>query len=158
MAEMFQSLSGVLDVCNRIIARMRCAFVFVSIPFRGFRCLQLVPGVTTIVGLLVSIPFRGFRCLQPNESASSHKSASKFQSLSGVLDVCNANLHNVTFEQSDLFQSLSGVLDVCNHYKTPPLLLRCGVSIPFRGFRCLQLEKCYSSQERKKCFNPFQGF
>jgi len=63
----FQSLSGVLDVCNIDNALARRLTEDVSIPFRGFRCLQHLHNVVFEQSdLTVSIPFRGFRCLQLN--------------------------------------------------------------------------------------------
>ncbi len=139
---MFQSLSGVLDVCNILAILASSLTIQVSIPFRGFRCLQpsniarLVP-----MRIRVSIPFRGFRCLQLNLSIISITVILMFQSLSGVLDVCNVSLLMFFCIILTMFQSLSGVLDVCNHTLMLPLkIICCRVSIPFRGFRCLQLK------------------
>jgi len=108
----FQSLSGVLDVCNHILRVEGDGEGVVSIPFRGFRCLQLM----------------------------SHLSISQeiytFQSLSGVLDVCNYNLDFSALLFIILFQSLSGVLDVCNCVQKPPEPLKTPSKSfnPFQGF------------------------
>jgi len=62
----------------------------------------------------VSIPFRGFRCLQPTLGIFYDLPSFLFQSLSGVLDVCNRIPTSSSAFIIALFQSLSGVLDVCN--------------------------------------------
>jgi len=111
-----------------------------------------------VFSILVSIPFRGFRCLQ--------RWGQEFLKLRSVL-----------------FQSLSGVLDVCNERPPQRAGMKLYVSIPFRGFRCLQrtsystiprslwvfqslsgvLDVCNIGErigwsEGKISFNPFQGF
>ncbi len=52
--------------------------------------------VSDLVGVgkerLVSIPFRGFRCLQPDRDDEKEAAVPGFQSLSGVLGVCNNRL------------------------------------------------------------------
>jgi len=57
-----------------------------------------------------------------------------------------------------LFQSLSGVLDVCNGVQLLSALRTGSVSIPFRGFRCLQPDMQYAAGLPVISFNPFQGF
>jgi len=112
----FQSLSGVLDVCNQICNMRQVYLLSVSIPFRGFRCLQLCSII------------------------ESRPPCRMFQSLSGVLDVCNPLSTCRAVRTISLFQSLSGVLDVCNVIKFVSFRSAFIVSIPFRGFRCLQQE------------------
>jgi len=48
--------------------------------------------------------------------AISIHSALVFQSLSGVLDVCNLEMALLLLANVYMFQSLSGVLDVCNRF------------------------------------------
>ncbi len=62
----------------------------VSIPFRGFRCLQRNSCFILLDNAIdVSIPFRGFRCLQRFMHNGKRSNGRAFQSLSGVLGVCN---------------------------------------------------------------------
>ncbi len=64
--------------------------------------------------LEVSIPFRGFRCLQRIKDYNIIAILLLFQSLSGVLGVCNDDGYNESNATYYEFQSLSGVLGVCN--------------------------------------------
>ncbi len=160
----FQSLSGVLGVCNASKPKDDANSLTVSIPFRGFRCLQLAfQRLCYCFRYRVSIPFRGFRCLQLWVELRSEHRAVLFQSLSGVLGVCNQSIACVSADACLGFQSLSGVLGVCNEWTQERQRTRCilfqslsgvlgvcnqeytnhyrwyfEVSIPFRGFRCLQ--------------------
>ena len=84
---------------------------------------------------------------------------SRFQSLSGVLDVCNYEDLKALGDIKKMFQSLSGVLDVCNFMRVASQnRLSVHVSIPFRGFRCLQRSCQPATHEKISSFNPFQGF
>ena len=111
----FQSPSGVLGVC-RLLAVLYAvdAIIKVSVPFRGFRGLQVVAknlfmdqaayvsvpfrgfrGLQAFNQLLaadeadaVSVPFRGFRGLQVDLVLLDEKVAVEFQSPCGVLGVC----------------------------------------------------------------------
>ncbi len=113
---LFQSLSGVLGVCNFASFIISFNILYVSIPFRGFRCLQHSGfSSSSVLSLFwVSIPFRGFRCLQLPTATKAKGSCGSFQSLSGVLGVCNAPFFHFPSYLWSWFQSLSGVLGVCN--------------------------------------------
>ncbi len=81
-----------------------------------------------------------------------------FQSLSGVLGVCNA-VSRARDRSITRFQSLSGVLGVCNLAEAVGAKEKISiVSIPFRGFRCLQLQHSICVPRNICSFNPFQGF
>ncbi len=132
----------------------------VSIPFRGFRCLQRnFSGKSKRPVSIVSIPFRGFRCLQLAQGIRQPQSVLTFQSLSGVLGVCNKplayrlgrSLHvSIPFRGFRCLQPTDGFAEQWARTK---------VSIPFRGFRCLQLRFRRPYQfVSTGGFNPFQGF
>ena len=81
----FQSLSGVLGVCN-------------IIHYKGEMLVRLSFN-----------PFRGFRCCNMMKPLSGLRSWYLFQSLSGVLGVCNSEAEKIIKQAQKQFQSLSGV-------------------------------------------------
>ncbi len=88
---------------------------YVSIPFRGFRCLQH----HTLQGeMLVQVEFQSLSGVlgvcNMMKPLSGLRSWYLFQSLSGVLGVCNSEAEKIIKQAQKQFQSLSGVLGVCN--------------------------------------------
>ena len=112
----FQSPSGVLGVCRASVSVSMLMYGrSVSVPFRGFRGLQVIQHlrVPSLRGR-VSVPFRGFRGLQ------------------GGVAMPPA-------PPQDWFQSPSGVLGPCRRGHLTALVVGSrAVSVPFRGFRGLQ--------------------
>ena len=134
----------------------------VSVPFRGFRGLQVqLDEMNDNNRILVSVPFRGFRGLQGQPDVRVAHVSQGFQSPSGVLGVCRgvAKTRPTSLMRTG-FQSPSGVLGVCRVRRNALRSdRRAGVSVPFRGFRGLQ--GCSSSpslQGRRPVSVPFRGF
>ena len=86
----FQSPSGVLGVCRGVVLSLGSQIAKVSVPFRGFRGLQVGANAPDWPRARNgSVPFRGFRGLQGWSVAHRLGSpAVRFQSPSGVLGVC----------------------------------------------------------------------
>ena len=135
-------------------------FALVSVPFRGFRGLQARVGARWgDYHIQVSVPFRGFRGLQARKLPV-RAARELFQSPSGVLGVCRSSSSAVTPMFSASFQSPSGVLGVCRHCKTRRDGTRDPrVSVPFRGFRGLQVKSGYAGATTPQGVSvPFRGF
>ena len=133
----------------------------VSVPFRGFRGLQVWdedPKGNRIID--VSVPFRGFRGLQALRTLLPSRPSRGFQSPSGVLGVCRhccligqgrAKVVSVPFRG---FRGLQEELSIANSS-----LSRENVSVPFRGFRGLQVRHhARGAQGRLQVSVPFRGF
>ena len=136
-ADEFQSPSGVLGVCRDSLQRRARGFTpLVSVPFRGFRGLQVSPAAT------------GRRWMRR-----------VFQSPSGVLGVCREGASKLPPVARVAFQSPSGVLGVCRAEERSVGFNCQVVSVPFRGFRGLQAKSKGSRLAPSlPGFSPLPGF
>ena len=156
---MFQSPSGVLGVCRLHKTIPVEGFAAVSVPFRGFRGLQVSFLPANAQGMSVSVPFRGFRGLQEFGQKHVRVRLRQFQSPSGVLGVCRDARYSFNPDCRLGFQSPSGVLGVCredNGSLIPEITIN--VSVPFRGFRGLQEDGARVSGAKTLVSVPFRGF
>ena len=108
----------------------------------------------------VSVPFRGFMGLQACPYPFFSALREVFQSPSGVLGVCRAAFEDIETAKAELeFQSPSGVLGVCRMYIDAPSVEAMMVSVPFRGFRGLQVATYSGTASPARVVSvPFRGF